>query len=219
LAKNQHSHSALRLLNTGSKCENKFHEGISAEGMSKIMDKSKRPSYFNIGTWRRINLIRPFLLGNLGLFVIVAFIWGYPAFSSWANAREIIRNQEHIHASYTRQVQEFEANLETLAAPSARRILSYDYLTAAMADVQNLAQYYGLMVTRFDAAEPVERYSGIGDDYFVELRITATFVGERGSEFIYGLANSVAFIRSLRMDFEVAGETSLRIEFSLFGRR
>jgi len=153
----------------------------------------------------------------LGLFIIVGFIWGYPALSSWVNARELLQNQERVHASYTRHVQEYEANLEILSSPPAPRVLPYDDLTAAMADVQNLAQNYGLTVTRFDAAEPVGRYMSIDGDYIVELMVTAVFMGERGDEFIYGLADSVAFIRALHMDFEE--DASLRVELSLFGRR
>jgi len=155
----------------------------------------------------------------LGLFVIISFVWGYPALSSWANAREHLRHQGHIRASYAQQIQEHEASIEILSAPPASRILPYDDLTAAMADVQNLAQYYGLIVTRFDAAQPTGIYGSIdGDeDYIVELRITAAFVGERGDEFIYGLANSASFIRILNMNFEE--DASIRVEFSLFGRR
>jgi len=181
--------------------------------------KTKLRDFFSLDNLRRVNIIRPFLLGNLGLFIIVGFIWFNPIFSSWSNAQVIINSQQQLYNSYTQQIMEYEEHRSLLAAHPEPRILPYDYLTAAMADVQNLAQNYGLRVTTFDSAEPIERYAGANDDSMVELRLTAAFIGERSGEFVYGLANSPAFIRLLRIDMPEYGEPNLRVELSFFGRR
>jgi len=181
--------------------------------MAKIRD------YFAGDGWNKVNKTRLFLLGNLGLFVIVAVFWLAPVFTSWLDARDFIRLQERTHDNYTRQALAYnDLDIALLENPN-RRVLPYEYLTAAMADIRSLALYYGLDVTHFDAAEPVGRDADIESGHFVELRVTAAFSGARGAEFIDGLAETPAFIRVLGMEFLDEETKALRVEFSLFGRR
>ncbi|MCL2361909.1 MAG: hypothetical protein FWC73_08875 [Defluviitaleaceae bacterium] len=140
----------------------------------------------------------------------------YPAGAAWLNSRGNIRRQQEIYNSYVALVREYH---EREADFEPRRLLPYDGLAVAMASVQNLAITYGLEIQRFDATQPVERDMAADGSVFVEMQISAVFSGERSDEFIYGLASSEAFVRTLRIDFSDDGDDNLRVEFSVFGRR
>jgi len=94
--------------------------------------------------------------------------------------------------------------------------LPYGYLAHAMADIRDLSFYHGLDVTNFDAAEPV--HHEVQSGYFVETRVSATFVGDKISQFVYGLYDSNVFVRVLHIDFLEDGAEALRVELSFFGR-
>ena len=163
---------------------------------------------------RPVNIIRPFVLANVGLFVIVTVLLLRPAALSWSNARDFIGRQRHVYAAYAAQARDYHALQIAYLTPS---VLPYTYLAAALNDVQNLARFYGLETIEFRASEPVG-YDAVSGERFVEIRVIASFTGleYKATQFIYCLAESAAFIRNLRMDI-LDDEVNLRIEFSLFG--
>jgi len=163
-----------------------------------------------------VNILRLFFIGNLGLFLIVGIFLLYPVGSSWMNNRTIIQRQQLIYENYTRLYDLYERLIDE---PNHPRMLPYDELAIAMANVQALAYFYDLYVVRFDAARPVILNDAAEGNIFVEMKIIAIFSGERCVEFINDLANSDTFIRVLGIDFDEEGDDNLRVEFSLFGRR
>jgi len=165
---------------------------------------------------RPISIIRLFIIANMGLFAIFAIIWLRPTVASWNNAREIMNRQRQTYAAYLVQAGQYPALYEI---QPIHRILPYAYLAAAMDEVQNIARRYGLETNQFRASEPVNFDSGNGER-FVEIRVIAYFTGpdNKKAEFTYGLAESAAFIRNLRVDILEYGMVDLRVEFSLFGR-
>ena len=167
---------------------------------------------------RRVNIIRPFLIGNLGLIVLAGFFWLYPAAASWNSARQITNHQRQIYTIYTMQAQQQEEH--SVTEPSSGRILYYGQLAAAMADIYNLALYHGLEAINFDSVEWFDHVDYIYEGRFIERRVSATFFGTtcQAAAFVYGLADSAAFIRTMRMDFLEDEMATLRVEFSLFGR-
>jgi len=161
-----------------------------------------------------VNIIRPFILANMGLFVIVAVIWLHPAITSWLSAREIIARQRQIYAAYQAQAHEYH-ELQTVGP---YQILPYAYLAIVMDQVQSLAGRYGLESTQFASSEPVSY--PINGERFVEIRAIATFTGQEheATQFTYSLADTAVFIRNLNMEFLDDTVVNLRVEFSLFGR-
>ena len=176
---------------------------------------SKIRSQFKQGV-RPVNIIRPFVFANLGLFVVVAIIWLYPTIASWNNAREIIARQRQVYAAYREQAGQYQV-LQTIYP--THHILQYEEFAAAMAEVQDLARRHGLETTLFTASAPTSHAAG-GGGIFVEIRVTMELTGyeSKAVEFTYGLHESAAFIRNLHMEIVGDGAVELRIEFSLFGR-
>ena len=172
------------------------------------------------GVKRQLNLIRPFLIGNVGLIVLAAIFWLYPVAASWADNRQLISRQRHVYAAYTRQAAQYPGILEAAAASHTGRILYYENLAAAMADIYSLAGYHGLEATQFDSTEWLDYGAGLDIGRFFERQVSAIFTGLPGqmSPFIYGLADSAAFIRNVRIDFLKDGRANLRVEFSLLAR-
>ena len=162
------------------------------------------------------NIIRPFILANIGLFVMVSVIWLYPAVSSWFSARGVINREARIYAAYHAQAEEY-TGLEVVDAN--RNILPYAYLAAAMDNLQSMARLHDLETTTFTASQPVSYYAATGER-FVEIRAMAVFTGqEKNAEaFIYNLPSSAIFIRNLHIEFFDEEVATLRLEFSLFGR-
>jgi len=177
--------------------------------LSKIRDIFKKDA-------RMVNIIRPFVIANMGLFVIAAVIWLRPTVVSWNSARNIIARQRQVYAAYQAQAGQYPA---LQAVYPAHAVLQYAYLAAAMAQVQNLVRYYGLETTLFTASEPVS-HGVIDGRSFVEIRVTASFTGqeEKMVEFTYGLAETPAYIRKLQIENFGRGSVDLHVEFSLFGR-
>jgi len=154
----------------------------------------------------------------VGLVAIVAVFLLYPAAASLVGARQLVNHQRQVYDIYAMQAMQHP---EAYGALSTHvRILNYEYFAAAMDDVHSLAQYYGLEITRFDATQWTDYYSDMDGGGFIERRVSAAFTGspDQGAGFIYGLTNSAAFIRNLRMDFLENGIAALQVEFSLFGR-
>ena len=155
-------------------------------------------------------------MGNAGLFLVAAVLWLYPAAGSWVAARRLISQQRRVYFIYAQRLEQADI---LLVDNQPRPVLAYEQLTAAMADVHNLALWHGLEVLNFDAADQVRHDADINGRSIVEIRIAAIFTGLscQGADFVSGLAGSAVFIRNLRMDFVDDGEAVLRIELSLFG--
>ena len=177
--------------------------------LSKLRAHSKKEA-------RPANIIRPFILVNIGIFVIAAIIWLYPSVMSWNNARDIISRQRQVYAAYLAQAGQYPG---LQAVNPTYRILQYEYLASALADVQSLARHHGLAATHFSTSEPAN-HGMVDGRSFVEIQAIAEFTGQehRVVEFTYGLAESTAFIRSLHMENVDGRLVELRVEFSLFGR-
>ena len=167
---------------------------------------------------RYVNIIRPFLIGNMGLIVLAVVFWLYPVMANWVNARQIIDHQRQVYAIYRMHALQQHDDLQLESPPG--RILYYQYLAAAMADVYSLARYYGLGVVHFDSAEWVDHDNFLDGSHIVERRVSAVFSGtsHHVAEFVYGLADSAAFIRTMYIEFLGYEMATLRVEFSLFGR-
>jgi len=173
--------------------------------------------YFGSDNWQKVSKVRLFLVGNLGLFVIVWFLWMQPIVSSWNNAREMVGRQQRQYDYYKQKVLTNEDYLSLLLSDVHRRVMPYEYLASAMAEVRTLAQYYGLAIRNFDAAEPVGHDADVESGRFVELRVDAAFEGDDIAGFIQGLIETAALVRRIRLDLSEEGSHILRIEFSLFG--
>ncbi|MCL2378497.1 MAG: hypothetical protein FWC77_05145 [Defluviitaleaceae bacterium] len=176
-----------------------------------------RFKFLNVLRGNTVNIIRPFILANIGLFVIVSVIWLYPSLSSGLDAREALNRGRQTYAAYRAQVYEYP--VLHISYPS-HRVLPYEYLATTMYEVQNMARNYGLESTLFTSSEPVG-YDAIEGEHFVEIRVIAAFTGPEYGAVIFtnNLADSAVFIRNLQMDFLDDGFATLRVEFSLFGRR
>ena len=159
--------------------------------------------------------IKLFILANIGLLVIAAVFYLYPTGASWLYARGSVTRMERVYAAYSFQAAQYYG-LDTLHP--VHQILPYAGLTAALDGVQDMAAAYGLTTRQFTAAGPVS-YTTLGGS-FVEVRVQALFMGfiDNIEEFTYGLAESAAQVRSLRMNFLGDGAVELHLEFSLFGR-
>jgi len=172
------------------------------------MDKKGRVTKLNLSP---ANIIRPFILVNMGLFIIVIIIWLQPAAASWRDARGIINRQQQVYATYQMQLQDYPMQ----AAQPAARVLPYEYFAITMAEIQSLARDYSLETTQFISSEPANHDSRS----FIEIRVIATFAGQANKTeyFVSSIANTAAFIRNTRMEFLDDEMVNLRIEFSLFG--
>ena len=182
---------------------------------------------------RELNLLRPFLLGNLGLFALAAVFVLYPAVASRGDARQLAARQQQIYDAYALRIALWQDVCDVCAPGVAvrddgqdlvcimncpladpARTLYYEDITAAMEDVYTMAQSHSFHVTRFDAAQWADM------DGFVERRVSAAFTGPVGrvDGLVYGLSDSAIFVRTLHMEFLEGGEVTVQVEFSLFAR-
>ena len=171
-------------------------------------------SLFNHNSFWKSKISRPFLIGNLGLFIIAFILLIYPNGISWLNARNRLMAQRQVYATYTRRVQEYHDTPQT--TESVQNILPYEMITAMLGEVLSIASRYNLHKTHFDASDPVGTdMHGTG---FVEVSVSFTLSGapHDGAGFVAELANSSAFVHSIRMDFVSIETAILRGEFSLF---
>jgi len=169
--------------------------------------------------WRQVNKWRLFLVGNMGLFVIVSVIWLWPGITSWRSSMDIVNFQQRIYDNYARQAaqaQEFDFVYDENIM-FTHHVLPYEYLALAMADVHSLAQKYNMDITYFDASQPVGHDIDIEGARLVELRVSASLAGKGTTDFLYGLAESPAFVRRVRIDFYEGQPSLLRLEMSFFG--
>jgi len=162
----------------------------------------------------RLNIKRPFLLGNLGLFVIVAVLWISPGVSSWQSAVRLISQQRQIYTAYAIRTQVANDIYEVMPLiyplPNAEII-------AALADMKDLAYIHGLRTVNFSTVD-IHSHGAEGLE-FVDVRGTASFTGHTDNitAFIYEAAVSQVFIRAVHIDFTEDGAALLQLEFSLFG--
>jgi len=165
----------------------------------------------------RKKIVRLSIFCNLSLFIIIGVLLLYPAASSWIRNRTDIRHLQSEYDSYSRLVQDY-SNIEALDIYGQSSILPYDDLATALEDVLHLALAYGFETPHVEITQPTALNIAEDGSIFVEVRMSATFIGERNIGFFHSLANSSAYIRMLRISFLEEGD-NIRIELSLFGRR
>jgi len=160
----------------------------------------------------KLNIKGPFLIGNLGLFVIVAVLWVLPAMSSWQDATRLINQQRQIYAAYTMRT-EFAHDMYEVMLPI--EVLPNDEIIAALADIKNLANIHSLETVNFSTTDRSYHASDVTD-----VRGSASFTGHTDSinAFVYEMSETQGFIRTVHIDFTDDGAALLQIEFSLFGR-
>jgi len=152
----------------------------------------------------------------MGLFVVIAVLWMHPVVSSWRSARDVIDRQRQLYDAYRAQATQYR---DLQITHHHHHILPYEYLAAALDEVQSLARHHGLITTQFTSSEPASHGVAIYEN-FVEIRAITSFTGPKinAIEFIGYMAEMAVFIHNTRMDILDDGTVTLRAEFSLFGR-
>jgi len=158
---------------------------------------------------KNMDIKRPFVIVNMGLFVLVVIIFIYPAISSWINARRLITQQQQVYAVYAMQTEFFYDNGEIITQGD---ILAYHDIVAAIADIYSLAHQYELEIINFNTSNSTD-LGGIA-----EIRGSAAFVGTRDNIaiFVYKIAETATVIRTINIDFSDDGTAVLRVDFILF---
>jgi len=159
----------------------------------------------------KVNVKRPFLIGNLGLFVIVFMLVIMPYLESWRSAARLIAHQQLTYDMHTTDTQFFYDTQADIPI----NILPYTEIVAALDSIHSLAHTRGLTVISLKLSNPTLRDTS---DMFVDIRGTATIEGpaENFAIFINEISNHTSLVRHLHMAFYENGTSRLVLEFSLF---
>jgi len=176
-------------------------------------------AFFSKDALGMVNIKRLFLLGNVGLFVIVAVFVMHPSFAAWRNSQEQLARQRETRDRLLHEIQWHEGLLEEILESPSAKVVPYENIAATMDDIKSLALGHDMEVTQFIVAEPIILDSFFEDGYIVEVRVIATFSGADGYGFIRELNQMSVFARTVRVVFLDEGGSDLVVELSLFGRR
>jgi len=153
-----------------------------------------------------------FGLCNLALVMLVGAVLIWPALSSFARTRELIRLQEgriHLYNLHETTYINYGALLSTMEATAGA--VAYEELTATLAEISRLAAGLGLRERSLSAAEPV----GYGNVF--AMRVTAVYAGREDA--LVALTRAVDFslfhVQGLHMAF--GEDPTVRMGFSLVG--
>jgi len=183
------------------------------------VDKIKWGDFFSKDALALVSMKRLFLLGNMGLFVIVAIFIMHPAFASWRDSQEQLARQQETRDRLLQEMLWYEGLLEEVMESPFAKVVPYENIAATMDAINNLALGHDMEVTQFIVAEPIILDSIFEEEYLVEIRVAATFVGTGGYGFIRELNEIPVFARTVRVVFLDEGGSDLVLELSLFGRR
>lgn len=180
--------------------------------------KAKLRGLLKSDAWLQINIVRLFLLGNAAIVIFAALVWVQPIMASWRQASNGAASAVDMYNRYAQQIQHAQA--EALNVPNQGqpyRVLPNAYLATAMADVRSLALGYQLEISRLDSDEPVVSDADVGGHLVMEMRAVAVLTGTQIYDFLVGLEQTAAHVRSLRMELADSGAITMHLELSFFG--
>jgi len=162
----------------------------------------------------KMNTKRPFLIANLGLFVIVTILLIYPAASSWRDAVRLTDQQRQIYSIYAMQA---EFALDDFDVTVSIKILTYREIAAALDSIYRLVDLHGLKINGFSTADTTSRNMAYGRLVEVGGLVSLNGSVDGIAAFIYDIAEIASFISTVQMEFDENLGASLQVEFTLIG--
>ena len=156
------------------------------------------------------------VLLNIVVFAVVLGYFIVPSINSVQSGAVNISLLETRYALETKLLEEYEGNrLRLREIKQGSRILRYEEITQALADINNLSTASGLSRVSFMSFAPTPHY--MGADTLYEVRVRAVYAGSVDSifNFISDLDDGPGNIFGLAIESRDGFQLSL--EFSLFG--
>lgn len=160
-----------------------------------------------------------FALLNVALIALAVVFWIVPAVGSLRSGREGVRLLESEYMAQRVLLEKHEDNLREIEETTrVRRILTYEEMLPALAEISTLGKAYGLNKLEFTAFEiDANMVDVAGISRILEMRVRAEYEGELGNtlDFLRNFAATYGNVRSFSVI--IKENVRLNLEFSLFG--